>query len=101
MRCRTRRPLIKRHACSFASRRIAYSRSRWGVLAELCMLRCSDSNSEHVRMLAALDIIVRRTSVGPFEVVRQRGIANYHRNLLLAIEVWRRRGVWRVANDEG
>ena len=28
-------------------------------------------------------------------------IANYHRNLLLAIEVRRHCGVWRVANDEG
>ena len=28
-------------------------------------------------------------------------LANYHRNLLRAVEIWRRRGVWRVPIDEG
>ena len=28
-------------------------------------------------------------------------LADYHRNLLRAVEVWRRLGVWRVPIDEG
>jgi hypothetical protein len=27
-------------------------------------------------------------------------VANYHRNLLSAVEIWRRSGVWRVPFDE-
>ena len=35
------------------------------------MLRCSNSNSEYVRMLAALDGVAGRPSLGAFDVLRQ------------------------------
>jgi len=43
-----------------------------GKRARVRVLRSADSNSDHVRMLAALDGVARRPALGDFKIVRQR-----------------------------
>ena len=59
------------------------------------VLRSTDPNAEHVRMLVPEDLrwaLLRSYGRGELE--------NYGRNLLRAVEIWRQRGIWRVPIDE-
>jgi hypothetical protein len=63
------------------------------------VLRSTDSNSEHVRMSHWMALPEDCRS----ELLKSYGrdeFANYHRNILKAVEIWRRLGVWRVPIDE-
>ena len=45
-----------------------------GKRARVRVLRSTYSNSDHVRMLAALDGVARRPALGSFEVIRQKRV---------------------------
>jgi hypothetical protein len=88
--------------------KLAYVNPIWVLLANLIvgcceeqfkkvrMLRRTNSDSEHVRMLAALDRISRRPQNGASHGYGRDELSRYHRSLLSAVEVWRRLVVWRV-----
>ena len=51
-----------------------------GKRARVRVLRSADSNSDHVRMLAALDGVARRPALGDFEIVRERRVCELLRH---------------------
>ena len=64
--------------------------------ARVRMLRSANSHSDHVRMLAALDGVAGDLRSELLKSYGRDEFANYDRNILEAIEVWRQLGVWRV-----
>ena len=66
----------------------------------MCLLRSADSDSEHVRVLGALDSCPENLRSELLKSYGRGAVADYHRNLLQAVEIWRHNGLWRVPFPE-